>query len=240
MIMDKQNDSITRLLEMLDNPEAYSEQEIQDIINSDDECREAYRLLVEAKRSYRDQSETPVDVDTAWQRFERERLDGKDEAQSMRPSSSFHTVFRKAAAIIISVILVGGIALAAIHVVGKLQRPRSAEEQSAQTSSATAPMGARLQSDSIVSDALTTEGDSLQVVTYDNIPLGDMLPEIASFYSDKTADEAIEVVFRNEETSKFRFHFVWDRKQTLNGVVDDLNHFERIHVTLKRHQLIVE
>ncbi len=238
--MDKEKDNITRLLEMLDHPEAYPEQEIQDIINSDDECREAYRLLVEAKRSYRDQSETPVDVDAAWQRFERERLDGKDEAQSVRPSSSLHTVFRKAAAIIISVILVGGIALAAIHIVGKLQRPQPAQEQSAQPSSATAPVGDRPQSDSIVADTLATATDTLQVVTYDNIPLGDMLPEIAAFYSDGTAGDAIDVVFRNEETSKFRFHFVWNRTQTLDRVVDDLNHFERIHVTLKHHQLIVE
>ena len=238
--MDKQKDNITRLLEMLDNPEAYSEQEILDIINSDDECREAYRLLVEAKRSYRDQSETPVDVDAAWQRFEREILDGKDEAQSVRPSSSLHTVFRKTAAVIISVILVGGIALAAIHIVGKLQRPQPAQEQSAQPSSAASPVGDRLQSDSIVADTLATAADTLQVVTYDNIPLGDMLPEIAAFYSDGTADDAIDVVFRNEETSTFRFHFVWNRTQTLDRVVDDLNHFERIHVTLKHHQLIVE
>lgn len=238
--MDKQKDNITRLLEMLDYPEAFTEQEIRDIINSDDECRETYRLLVEAKRSYRNQSETPIDTDGAWERFERLTMARKGDSQSVKQPYDFHTIFRKAAAIIIGVILVGGIALAAIHIVGMLQKPQPTVEQSEQTSSVTAPVGDDLQSGVIASDTIATATDTLQVVTYDNIPLGVMLPEIAAFYSDGTVEEAIDVVFRKEETSKLRFHFVWDRKHTLNGVVDDLNHFERIHVTLKRHQLIVE
>ena len=64
------NENIRQLLEMLDHPEAYTEQEIHDIINRDEDTRETYRLMVEAKRSSRNrQDETPVDVDAAWQRF---------------------------------------------------------------------------------------------------------------------------------------------------------------------------
>ena len=49
--METTNDNISRLLEMLDNPSAFTEQEIRDIINSDDEAREAYRLMVAAKQA---------------------------------------------------------------------------------------------------------------------------------------------------------------------------------------------
>ena len=38
--METINDNIRQLLEMLDNPEAYTEQEIQDIINRDEDTRE--------------------------------------------------------------------------------------------------------------------------------------------------------------------------------------------------------
>ena len=51
--MKTSEENIKRLLEMLDNPSAYSEQEISDIINRDDETREAYRLMVAAKQGYR-------------------------------------------------------------------------------------------------------------------------------------------------------------------------------------------
>ena len=64
------NENIRQLLEMLDHPEKDTEQEIHDIINRDEDTRETYRLMVEAKRSSRNrQDETPVDVDAAWQRF---------------------------------------------------------------------------------------------------------------------------------------------------------------------------
>ena len=68
--METTSENIRQLLEMLDNPDAYTEQEIQDIINRDEDTRETYRLMVEAKRSSRHrQANKPVDIDTAWQKF---------------------------------------------------------------------------------------------------------------------------------------------------------------------------
>ena len=68
--METTSENIRQLLEMLDNPEAYTEQEIQDIINRDEDTRETYRMMVEAKRSSRQrQADKPVDVDAAWKKF---------------------------------------------------------------------------------------------------------------------------------------------------------------------------
>ena len=59
--METTSENIRQLLEMLDNPEAYTEQEIQDIINRDEDTRETYRMMVEAKRSSRlRQADKPV------------------------------------------------------------------------------------------------------------------------------------------------------------------------------------
>ena len=68
MTMDHNRDSIDRLLEMLDQPQAYSEQEIRDIIGHDKTTRETYRLMVEAKRSSRRMADKPIDVDAATRR----------------------------------------------------------------------------------------------------------------------------------------------------------------------------
>ena len=55
------NPNIIRLLEMLESPEAYSEQEIRDIINKDEETREAYRLMVAVRQGYAHKTEKPTD-----------------------------------------------------------------------------------------------------------------------------------------------------------------------------------
>ena len=73
----------------------------------------------------------------------------------------------------------------------------------------------------------------LRPVIYDNIPLEKMLSEIAAHYDAK-------VTFVNDEVRQLRFHFVWNPRQSIEKVVSDLNRFERLHVTLKDNQLIVE
>ena len=110
--METNNDNIRQLLEMLDNPEAYTDQEIQDIINRDGDTRETYRMMVEAKRSSRQrQANKPIDVDAAWQNFN----------QKIQPQQhSFG--WMKIAASFIGVLLVSGIAFAAIQIVRYTQQ----------------------------------------------------------------------------------------------------------------------
>ena len=45
--MTTNNDNIRQLLDMLDNPEAYTEQEIHDIINRDKDTLDTYLMMVD-------------------------------------------------------------------------------------------------------------------------------------------------------------------------------------------------
>ena len=104
--MDTSNDNIRKLFDMFDNPEAYSEQEIKDIINYDEETRETYRLMVEAKRSSRwKQSRQSVDVEAAWQRFEQKHY------PQQRPLRRWLRI----AAIFIGIAFISGIAFAVLY-----------------------------------------------------------------------------------------------------------------------------
>ena len=200
---------------MLETPEAYSEQEIRNIINSDDETREAYRLMVAAKRGYiHRQTEQPTDIQAAWERFEKRHYP--------KPSSR---IWMKVAASFIGILFVSGIAFAALRLVHQYQKPEVPQTEQTVSISKT--------NNTIPADTLASDTTGIQPVIYDNIPLEKMLPEIAAYYG-------VEVTFLNEETRQFRFHFVWNPRQDLERVVNDLNHFERLHVTLKNHQLIVE
>lgn len=232
------NENIRQLLEMLDNPDAYTEQQIQDIINRDEDTRETYRLMVEAKRSSRyRQNQKPVDVDAAWQRFNqrlrvgdgnREALatdrDARTSGMKLQPKQQGFG-WMKIAASFIGVLLVSSIAFAAIHIVRKYQKQEA--QQTEIMENVTTP-ATTLPADTLVSDTVT-----VQPVIYDNIPLEKMLPEIAAHYD-------VKVTFANDEARQLRFRFVWNPQQGIKQVVTDLNQFERLTVTLKDNQLIVE
>ena len=213
--METTSENIRQLLEMLDNPDAYTEQEIQDIINRDEDTRETYRLMVEAKRSSRHrQANKPVDVDTAWQKFNQIHQPKRHGLGWMKIAASF-----------IGILLVSGIALAAIQILRHVQQQTPKTEEVIKTP----------KTDNIIpTDTLTTDTIAApKPVIYDNIPLEKMLPEIAAHYD-------IKVTFANEEVRGLRFRFVWNPWQGIDQVVSDLNQFERLTVTLKDNEITVE
>ena len=209
------NPNIIRLLEMLDNPEAYSEEDIRAIIESDDETREAYRLMVAAKQGYTHrQAEQPVDAEAAWQRFSEKHYAKPSNRNWMKMAASF-----------IGVIFISGIAFAAIHIARQQQKPEAPKTELTGNETRTAKA---LPGDTLAHDTIT-----VQPVVYDNIPLEKMLPEIAAHY-DAT------VSFANEETRQLRFRFVWNPQHSIDQVVSDLNQFESLKVTMKDNQITVE
>lgn len=213
--METINDNIRQLLEMLDTPEAYTEQEIQDIINRDEDTRETYRMMAEAKRSSRQhQANKPIDVDAAWQKFN----------QKIQPQQhSFG--WMKIAASFIGVLLVSGIAFAAIQIVRYTQQhtPKTEEVINTPKSANVTP------ADTLTTDTIATP----QPIIYDNIPLEKMLPEIAAHYDAK-------VTFVNDEARQLRFHFMWHPQKGIEKVVSDLNQFERLNITLNDNQITVK
>ena len=213
--METTSENIRQLLEMLDNPDAYTEQEILDIINRDEDTRETYRLMVAAKRSSRQrQADKPIDVDAAWQKLN----------QKVHPKQhSFG--WMKIAASFVGIMLVSGIAFAAIQIVRYAQQhtPKTEEVINTTKPASTTP-----------ADMLTTDTTAVsQPVIYDNIPLEKMLSEIAAHYDAK-------VSFVNDEARGLRFHFVWNPQKGIGQVVSDLKQFERLTVTLKDDVITVE
>jgi hypothetical protein len=232
--------SIQKLLEMLDNPGAYTEQEIHDIINHDEDTRETYRVMVEAKRcSNHRKADKPVDVDAAWHKLNVKRQSEQHgwgwmrmaasstfgRASSRREEQMRASLSSRLVASFIGVLLVSGIAFAAIQMVRNAQQhaPKTEEMVSAPKSANIAP-----------TDTLTTDTiAALQPVIYDNMPLEKLLSDIAAHYDAKVA-------FANDDVRQLRFHFVWNPLKGIDQVVSDLNQFERLTVTLKDNQITVK
>ena len=218
------NPNISRLLAMLDNPEAYTEQEVYDIIHSDEETLEAYRCMVAAKQAYRHkQALQPADAEVAWQRFmnemQHEESEGMKNEESPEHdtaeanSSSFipHPSFKKIAASFIAVLLLTGAAFAAYHFLS----PR----RSVQLFEAVAP------------DTELTTTDSL--VRFTNARLDSILTVVAGHYGRK-------VCFRDEAPHKLRFTITWNRRQPIASFAGSLNEFNGLLLTDEHDTLFVE
>ena len=218
--METTSENIRQLLEMLDNPDAYTEQEIQDIIHRDEDTRETYRLMVAAKRSSRQrQAEEPIDVDAAWQKIA-EQL-----PTPVGAGLGAGSVIYKIAASFVGIMLVSGIAFAAIQIVRYTQQhtPKTEEVINTPKSANVTP------ADTLTTDTIATP----QPIIYDNIPLEKMLPEIAAHYDAK-------VTFVNDEARQLRFYFMWHPQKGIEKVVSDLNQFERLNITLNDNQITVK
>ena len=201
------------LFRMMEQPQRYTADEWQAIL-ADDECRELYTLMSKTQSAFdavrADEMVTDDVLDAEWKRLENKKI---------TPHSTFH----KIAATFIGILLVSGISLAAIQLWKSAPDASEEKEKIVETTDTT-----------VVAKQTPILEESVDAsVTYDNVPLEKMLSEIAAHYG-------VEAVFQSDSVRQLRFHFVWNREQPIDKVIENLNRFERLHVTLKHQQLIVE
>ena len=215
--------NIDRLLEMLDKPERYSEQEIQDAVNHDDETREFYRQLTQVARARRSQRShsLPVDVDVAWKRFEQTHLVPQRRER----------LWLRVAATVLGILMMSGIAWAAVYTVRHITTPDQSNPKTENT--ATPATGGTIDSPAEAAGSDTTAVQDTEPKVFDNSPLDQMLGEIAAFYG-------LTVEFQNEEARNLRFHFVWNKGEGLEKVLDDMSHFESVTIEQTEDRLIVQ
>lgn len=217
------NNNIDRLLEMLDHPERYSEQAIMDTVNHDDETRKFYRSLTQAARSRRSQRSLslPVDVDKAWEQFEQTHL----------ATQKHGRLWQRVAATVLGVLMMSGIAWATFytvrHFIATDQPKQKTENVATPPQTEADAVGPRLD----MADTSAVEND--EPVVFDNTPLEQLLSEIAAYYG-------VRVEFQNEDARNLRFHFVWNKGDGLEKVLEDMSHFESVTIEQTDNRLIVQ
>lgn len=219
------NENIDRLMEMMENPQAYSEEEIREIVDADEETREAYRLMVAAKRSYEARKAGEVNVGKAWERFEERMGEKMGERSIVRRTE--RPMWMRVAASVAAIGLISGLAVAAVHYVMPMMWSEGREGSEGRGGSGTATVVSRVEA--AANDSIPAE----TTVVYDNVPLEEMMGEIARHYG-------VEVTYGREEVRGLRFHFVWKREQGIEKVVENLNHFESVRVKVEGSHITVE
>ena len=74
------------------------------------------------------------------------------------------------------------------------------------------------------------EADSIHI--FSNAPLDELAGELATYYY-KVAD------IRSAQAHELRLYYKWERKDRLEDVINDLNHFDHVSLTVEGDKLIV-
>ena len=92
-----------------------------------------------------------------------------------------------------------------------------------------------LQTAAIFIGVLMLENDStmLKPVVFENAELKAILGEIATYYNYK-------VIYKGEDAQHTRLYFTWDKQMPIEEIIETFNQFNRIHITVKDCQLLVE
>jgi len=202
------------LFQMMEQPQAYTEQQWQEIL-SNDECRELYTLMAKTQNAFDIQKDvTDEEIDAEWQRFEHKCMPYQQRFNWMKITASF-----------IGILLITGMAFAAVHIV-RNHRSTARGDMKSPTQETRISNSHQL---ALPTDTTAT----IPPVVFDNVTLDSILPQIARYY-DYT------VSFRSDKSKPLRLFLTWNPQDSIQKVTDKLNLFEQIHIVLEEQTMIVE
>ncbi len=218
-------DKIDRLLDALGHPDRYSEKDIEAML-ADPEVREVYNLLAGTKTTLTAIPEP--DIDAEWDTFKKAHP-----AASQRSSLRILNLFTRniAAGIAIAVA-----SLAAVGAVVGVSVNYAINHKAERASSSEAVVAVSQQSVAEDTATVTVADTSLAVpetILFDNQPLETIVTRIAAYYGCKAE-------FSAEAPKSLRLFFRWDQALTLDEVVESLNNFEQIHISVKDKTIVID
>ena len=205
-----------KLLQMQENPSAYSEQEWDQML-TDEEARDTLRTMALLRKAYAREEFSDQDdeqTEREWQRM-RSRMGLKGHGATWRIAAS-----------VAGLVLVSGLAIAAFRPGGFLRQEKYFEPLPSNQVSTTRPEPQKTQDSQ-------AENDEQESIVFDNQTLEEILSQMAHYYR-------AEVIFQSERIRQLRFHFVWRKGETLQQTVKRLNYFEHVDIKLQDGKLIVE
>ena len=192
---------------------------------------EKQRMLLHPERYTDEQldemlSETSIpvpDIDAEWQKFF-DKPSGRAEREAKHFPQKHHSWgWMQIAAMFIGVLMLSGIAYAAVHVISNIESK---------------PKVAIIDRKPDVKKVKKTYGleaapTKKAPVIYNNVELGQIMQYIADGYG-------VKVEFKNEAARTLRFYLQWEADDTLQEIIDKINHFEKVHLTLTDETITIE
>lgn len=217
-------DNINRLLDALEHPENYSDAEVEQIL-TDSEAREVYDMLRKTADASAPVAE--INLDDEWRRFEAKQP--KRSPILLRWQSFMAS--RNAAAVVIA--LVGTLALVGATI-GVTHYFISNKEMAQTEQTEPQKQTAITHSNVAPTDTIPTETTPLpETIVFKGENLERILADMAGYYG-------VTVKFNQDAAKSLLLYFEWDQSLPLNEVVEQLNNFEQINITLTDKALTVK
>ena len=70
-------------------------------------------------------------------------------------------------------------------------------------------------------------------VEFNNVELQQIMKYVSDNYN-------VKVEFKNNHARTIRFYLQWDADDTLQEIIDKINHFEKVHLTLNEETVTIE
>ena len=148
-------------------------------------------------------------IDKAWQRFEKRH--------PRRPNRSI----LKIAASFIGILLLSGIAVAAILHTTRTEAP------------VTETTKTEVRADNETAPAVTVNVQEPHTVIFENTELQQIIDSLAIYYKVKPN-------YRRESSRQLRLYYEWDQHNSIEEITELLNNFEQVSISLKGDSIIIE
>ena len=211
-------DKIEQLIAMMEKPDRYSQEEWQQVL-SDKDCREYYRLMCDTSAALHDHRPDEAETEEALQRFEKRYMSDRRHI----------TLWRQLAAVFVGLMLISGLAFAAITMVRHRQQAPRKELAVAPTKAQTTATTKTTVRDTVKTQPQEADG----MKQFINMPVANIVNEIASYYN-------LKAEIRNTQAANIRLYFNWNRQCSAAQVVSQLNQFDNIHLTIDGSSLVLE
>ena len=205
-IMEKDK-KIKLLLDMQEHPEQFSEQALQTMLD-DPEVRELMEATAQLKQAMMSDENNVNDVDAEWQRFAQIHLAEQKQEYS----------WLKIAATFIGILMMSGIALAAIHIIRNFSNAGIEPQKTIQETTTANPH-------QLPADTLKTDSIPPKVVRYDEATLEQILTDMANYYG-------LTLNWKSEDAKTLRLFYIWNKQQSAVEAIRSMNSFERIRLEL--------
>ena len=160
-----------------------------------------------------DESNIPVpDANDAWEQFQKAHIVAKST-----------TTWYKIAAMFIGILMLSGIAYAGIsHFIKMEDKPQvTLTERKPDIKKMEKTYGAEM-----------TPTKKAPVV-FNNVELQQIMQYVADGYG-------VKVEFKNKAARTIRFYLQWEADDTLQEIIDKINHFEKVHLTLNEDTITIK
>ena len=202
----ERDEKIQLLLDMQEHPEQFSEQALKTMLD-DPEVRELMEATAQLKQAMMSDENNENDVDAEWQRFAQTHL------TEQKPERSW----LKIAATFIGILMMSGIAFAAIHI---LRHQHKSEMLQTADTVAVANSSLYTHHSSLPNDSIPPK-----VVRYDEATLEQILTDMADYYE-------LTLNWKSEEAKTLRLFYIWNKQQSAVEAMRSMNSFERIRLEL--------